>query len=331
MIWILWAILAAAGAWAAFRYLSLKQALREMHRELSEICGNLSQNRILHLPIPDRDLEHVMISVNAALEEIRRERQNYEKREAEFQKLIENISHDLRTPLTVILGYLKWMKGENDAKALETIEQNARAMENLVSQFYDFSRLNARDYALDLEDVDVCRILRECIAANCLLLEAAGLDTRILLPKCPVPVRGSSHALERIFSNLLQNAAKYAFGRLEIRLEESGGEILISFLNDTERMKEEDFTRLFDRFYRMDSSRRRRGSGLGLTVARSLAELMGGTLAARLPAARPAEAEGEGPVSIEFVLTLMKAPHAPDRSRPPEASPSPPAVPPSCP
>ena len=112
-------LLAVAAGYLAFRYFSLKGALRKLDWDLQEICRELSDNRILRLPLPDRDLEKLTESVNASLADIRQERLSYEIREREFQQLIENISHDLRTPLTVILGYLKWMRrGEADAHPL---------------------------------------------------------------------------------------------------------------------------------------------------------------------------------------------------------------------
>lgn len=118
--------------------------------------------------------------------------------------------------------------------------------------------------------------------------------------------------LERIFSNLFQNAVRYARSGLEICLEEDGkGQVNIWFQNDGEGITEEEVSHLFDRFYRNESSRCRNGSGLGLTVARSLAELMEGTLTARLLESEGrTEEEGawgrgtDGMVSIRFTLTL---------------------------
>ncbi len=307
---LLSALFLAAAGYLALRCIFLKRALREINRDLTEIRQDLSKNQILHLPLPDRDLEQLTKSMNAALEEVRQERQSYEKREAEFQKLIENISHDLRTPLTVILGYLKWMKKADTACAasgqtcslrsdsLDILERNARTMEKLVAQFYDFSRLNARDYALKPEEVDVCRILKESIANHYQVLEDACLNLDSRLPEHPVIIQGNTGALERIFSNLFQNAGRYA----RILEESQTGQVYIYFQNDSDSFSEDEISHLFDRFYKNDSSRHQDGSGLGLTVARSLAELMGGALTADA-----APGAGDAMMTICFTLTFRNA------------------------
>lgn len=139
--------------------------MKEANREFRDILKDIQQNQILHMAMPDKELENMAQSVNQALEQIRTERQEYEKRERAFQSEIENISHDLRTPLTVILGYLKLMKGqkETDMEMVETIERKAKTMQRLVTDFYDLSRLSARDYEVEIKETDVGRILRPLI------------------------------------------------------------------------------------------------------------------------------------------------------------------------
>lgn len=284
---MLYIIIAIIGSYFGFRYFSILYAFRVMTKEIQEIQKDLTQNQILHLPLPNRHLAKVICSFNGTLEEIREERQKYEKREKEFQKQIENISHDLRTPLTVILGYLKLVKNTNKElsiknkeleETLEIIENKAEIMKTLVTQFYEFSRLNAGDYELLLDNVDVSRTLRESLMGNYQVLEQSPLEVDIKIPEHPIWVMGEESALERIFLNLLQNAGRYAETYLHISIKEEEQKVLISFINDTNILSVDDIPYLFERFYMQDSSRNQGGTGLGLTVAKSLVEEMGGTL-----------------------------------------------------
>lgn len=291
-------ILAVIGLYCTFRYLFLLYAFHKLTKEVKEVRQDLTQNQILHLPLPNRHLAGLISEFNYTLEDIQKERQKYEKREKEFQKQIENISHDLRTPLTVILGYLKFVKNKNYAaqdeelrEILDIIELKGETMKNLVSQFYEFSRLNAGDYTIKPDRVDVSRILRESLLGNCQILEGTSLDINIDIPEHPVWAVADAAALERIFLNLLQNAGRYARAYLNIRLSETERDIAVSFDNDAEELSQEAFSRLFDRFYTQDISRNQGGTGLGLTVAKSLAESMGGTLESHL---------GEGRISFEL-------------------------------
>ena len=289
--------LAAAG-YFAFRYAALIRALKQLQKDREEIRQDLSQNPILRLPTPNRHLMELLCSLNAVLEDIRRERQSYEKREKSFQKQIENISHDLRTPLTVILGYLKLFQSSRKENleadgdltdTIRTLEQKAETMKNLVSQFYDYSRLTASDYALTPEKTDAARLLRESLMGSYALLEQASIHVEAELPEHPVWVLADQTALERIFQNLFQNAARYT--RKDFRLSvRKNNDATVSFLftNDTEKLTAEDIPHLFDRFYMQDSSRSQGGTGLGLTVARALAEEMSGTLTAAMASAQPA-------------------------------------------
>ena len=146
-----------------------------------------------------------------------------------------------------------------------------------AAQIYDFSRLVSQDYKLSLHRVDVCRLLRETFLEHYLLLERSCLRPECRLPDRPLYVSGDSSALERIFSNLFQNAGRYGEHFLNIQWEETPGEIKISFTNDTCSLTSSEAACLFDRFYMQDPARTQGGTGLGLTIAKSLAEAMNGT------------------------------------------------------
>ena len=280
------------GGFFAFRYFSLLYAMKKLEEEIREIQQDLTQNQMLHLPVPSPALGRLLNSFNKVLEEIREERISYEQREKEFQKQIENISHDLRTPLTVILGYLRILKkypqaglakDSELADTLRILEQKAERMNTLVNQFYDYSRLCAGDFKMEMEKTDLSRVLRESLMENFRILEEAHLKVEADIPSHPLWIMGNQSALERIFLNMFQNGGRYAETVFQIAVKEEKQEVSISFTNDTKKLSPEDLPRLFERFYIQDSARSQGGTGLGLTVARSLAEEMGGTLEVSVP------------------------------------------------
>ena len=184
---------------------------------------------------------------------------------------------------------------------LDIIERKARSMETLISQFYDYSRLNANDYKISIEEIDVGRTLREVFAENCIMLERAALKVKTDFPNHPVWVEGDATALERIFSNLFQNAGRYANHFLNISIQESGTSVQIVFENDTQKTNADNIPYLFDRFYMADTSRNKGGTGLGLTIAKCLAEEMAGSLTADL-----INGEGKETPRLRFTLCLKR-------------------------
>lgn len=272
------------------RFYLMKKALKSVSKELSEIQTDLAENHILHLPFPDVDMEILLNTINSSLEKIREERISYAQKERRFQSQIEAVSHDLRTPLTVILGYLKLMQNpkkhasytDEQKEMLNILTRKAHVLETLVTQLYDYSRLNANDYELNMEEIDAGRILREVFSDNCLMFENAHLQVITEFADHPVRIMGEKDALERIFTNLLQNAERYANSFLKISVREVEKHLQIIFENDTNKLTEKDIPLLFERFYMNDNSRNQDRSGLGLTIARGLAEEMGGTLEAEM-------------------------------------------------
>lgn len=294
-----WALLLAAvlalavATWFAVRYLLLRRSLRQVDRELREIVGHLEDNRIVKLPRPDADLEALLGTVNRALEGIRRQAVAYSRREAELKAQIEHISHDLRTPLTSIRGYLALVDDAAlDAEAREalgTVRRKAASLERLVAQFYELSRLQGDDVPLELGPVDVGRMLRESVAEQYRLLADRGLDVRLDVPEHAVLARANGEAVERVLANLLHNAGKYAKTALEVSMTGegagaagAGGRVTVEFANDAEGLSESALSRLFQPFFMADASRAQEGSGLGLAIARHLLERMGGSIEASL-------------------------------------------------
>lgn len=269
------------------RYGMLKQSIRDLRRELAEIIEHPEENRIVKLPSPQRDLEELESVLNHTLEQIRQERISYEKREREFQKQLEDLSHDLRTPLTAIQGYLKLMDqeglGREEKEYLEVIQRRTSNLRHLIDQFYEFSTLLSGDYKMELQEVDFGRMCREQILGSFSQLEAAGIEVKVQIPEKPVCILADENALARIIGNLLQNAVRYAKKHLEIEMKEikvseTEKQIVLNCANDVENLAADAAEKLFQRFYTGEQARTQGGTGLGLAISRQLAKQMGGVM-----------------------------------------------------
>lgn len=283
---VLAAVASACAAYFGARYLLLKRSLRQVNRDLSEIVERLEDNRIVKLPVPDAELEALLGTVNRALEGIRRQAVAYARHEAELKTQVECISHDLRTPLTAILGYLALVDEDGmDAEtraSLATVRRKADALQRLVAQFYELSQARSEDAPFERGAVEVGRLLRESVAGRYRLFEERGLEVRLSAPDRPVTVQGDANALERVVENLVHNAGKYARTTFDVEVIEGSGSVRVVFSNDVDALPPGDAERLFEPFYTADAARSDASSGLGLAIARSLASRMGGTLDARL-------------------------------------------------
>lgn len=276
-----------AAVYFAYRFFLLQKSIRQTTAALREINDTLPENRIVKLPVHEASLEELLQVINENLTAIRQEHITYQKQEKLLKEQIENISHDLRTPLTAVLGYLKLINKDSldtaDAGYLETAIRRAESLQTLITQFYELSRVTSQDFSVKKESVDAARILRETCLEHYAQFEAAHLEINCQLPAHEICIHGDADALKRIFVNLLQNALRYAQSHIFVRVQENpaGGSVCFLFENDIlPEQAPSDPARLFDRFYMQEQSRSRGGTGLGLTISKSLTEHMGGSISA---------------------------------------------------
>lgn len=269
------------------RFYRLRANLRREAKELEEIGQNPEENRILHISFPDKEAESFLEAVNAYILVTRKEKITYRNRERELRAQIENISHDLRTPLTAIIGYLELLDvsgmDEENLEMVKNISGKARSLQRLIGNFYDLSRLELNDYRLQPERLDVSRFAREIALTfyqqfeeRRLAVQLTGISAEAMF------ICADTGAMERIFSNMFQNALRYAKSYFCLRVFRDGGKVCLSFENDTDALRAEDVEHLFERFYMTQKSRTTEGSGLGLTISKLLTEAMGGSAGASL-------------------------------------------------
>lgn len=275
----------------ALRYRMLQKCVRQASRDMEEILESPQENRILRISAPSREAERLLEQINRYIQYHQRERIDWQRQDRQLQEQIENISHDLRTPLTAILGYLELVDGsglsEADKEALAVVERRSRYLQRLICDFYDLSRLEWKNVQLQHRPVEITRLVRETMLPYFPEFEERRLAVELSLPETAVTVLGDREALERILHNLVQNALRYARSRFRICVREADsaeGEyrVFLEFCNDTDSLTQADIPFLFERFYTADHARPSGSTGLGLTVSKLLAQAMGGAAWAEL-------------------------------------------------
>ena len=267
------------------RQFTMERGLRRAARRMREQMAGQTTAR-LALPCPSAGAEELLVCLNDLLELRQEERAAYRRKEQALRRQIANVSHDLRTPLTSILGYLQLLEQEDLSpekreEYFQIVEGRARTLQSFIASFYDLSRIEGGELPLERELVDLGRTLSDQLAAAYEQIEEAGLEMEVDVADGLPPVWADSGAVTRVFSNLLTNALRHGTGALSVKLYREGGCIVSAFSNQAEGITAEDVDHVFERFYTADKMRTGQSTGLGLAIVKALAERMGHTAAAR--------------------------------------------------
>ncbi|MBO5558437.1 HAMP domain-containing sensor histidine kinase [Ruminococcus sp.] len=281
MVYVLFAVITAA---LVIKIISLKTAARSIKRQFAEKLET-DTNTVISIHSADRDMRELAGSINTQLKKLRAEHNQYVSGDAELKAAITNISHDLRTPLTAICGYLEVMKKEEKSeqmeKYLDIIGGRAELMKQLTEELFRYSVILSSDADADIEELSVNQVLEDCIMGYYAALSEKGITPEIELCEEKVIRKVNKNALARTFNNLMNNALKYSGGDLFISLS-AEGEIIFS--NTAADLTKVQVERLFDRFYTVQAARN--STGLGLSIARTFIEQMNGSISAELADSR---------------------------------------------
>lgn len=279
-IWV-WAVFGAMAILIAALILKI-HLLRKSAAEISRAFeARLSQdtNTLIDISSRDRCMRSLADNINRQLRLLRQERQHCQQGDAELKAAVTNISHDLRTPLTAICGYLDLLAREDCSdearRYLDIIRGRADSLRELTEELFRYSVIVSEEKEPVLEALSLNAALEESIASAYASLSAAGISPCIHICEEKVIRQLDKGLLSRILGNILSNAAKYSDGDLDIRLENNGE---IRFRNSASRLDKLQTEKLFDRFYTVETARR--STGLGLSIARDLTERMGGKISA---------------------------------------------------
>ena len=256
----------------------LQKSAREIERAFSEKLITHS-NTLIDISSNDKYMRRLANTVNNQLRILRRERQKFQQGDLELKNAVTNISHDLRTPLTAICGYLDLLEKEEKTEAasryIHIIRNRTELLSQLTGELFRYSVILTSEEPLKTEPVVLNHLLEESIGSFYTVLKTSNITPYITMPDEKIIRCLDSAALARVFSNLLNNAVKYSEGNLYITLAKTGE---IYFKNPTTKLTETQVGKLFDRFYTVSDARN--STGLGLSIAKNLVEKMGGKISA---------------------------------------------------
>lgn len=276
--WILCGILAIALTAASIKMIMLKMSMEEIRTEFERSIAE-DTNVQISISSGDKTARKLAKAINGELAQLRKLKLQYANGDRELKEAVTNISHDLRTPLTAINGYLDLLNREEKSEKVENyisqIKNRTEALKSLTEELFRYSVVTTMQ-ELKSERLDMVRALEESLLSFYAVLQEKGIRPEIKLPEEPVWRDLDAGAVNRIFANIISNVVKYSDGDLSVVMDERGSVI---FSNTAKSLSTVEVGRLFDRFYTVEASRS--STGLGLSIAKVLTERMGGSISAQ--------------------------------------------------
>lgn len=240
----------------------------------------------LRLSLPNKNIENLIAEINTLIDDKRKMENIYKEKDMELREAIANMSHDLRTPLTSIMGYVYLLNDdkldkEERKEYLKIIEKRSAVLNDLITNFYGLSRIQADQYEIKLEPVNLELVLGEIIAAFYETLDYKFGEPEINIEEGLGPVLGDKQALNRIFTNLIENIIKHGEGEVKISLKKKKKYIVMEFSNKAEDLESKDVNRIFEKFFTKDRMRTGQNTGLGLAIVKLLVEKQGQKIEAK--------------------------------------------------
>lgn len=279
MLYIICAVLACVAAFFTVKCYVMKKSAREIREKMAEKLSE-DTNTLIDISSSDKDMRELAAALNDQLVTLRHERRLCRQGDKELKDAVTNISHDLRTPLTAICGYLDLLEREEMSvrvrQYLEQIENRTEVMKTLTEELFRYSVVAAaREF--ELERLCVNDVLEESLATFYGAVSQRGITPEITITEKRIERITDRSALTRVFGNIITNALKYSSGDLFVEMTE---DCVITFANSSDNLERVSAERLFDRFYTVETGSN--STGLGLSIAKLLVEQMNGSISAEI-------------------------------------------------
>ncbi|WP_270505605.1 sensor histidine kinase [Paraclostridium sordellii] len=254
------------------RFVSLKKQLRKIEKQV------YNKERV-NITLSDKDIENLAATINNNMQEQKQVEIYIINREERLKQNISDIAHDLRTPLASIRGYITLLDNctEQEKKEyINIIERKSEELNLLINNFYEISLFDNSSLKIQTTSIDIVQVIMEIVISNYALIKNNEIEIDNRLPENQIKIYGEELTCKRIIQNLISNSIKYSNGYISIQLDEFDNEVIFTIKNSVLELKESDLEHLFERFYTVDKSRNRSGSGLGLYIVKLLLKKIGG-------------------------------------------------------
>lgn len=267
-------------------YILLRKEIKSVENQLRYINENKTNSKVL-LKTGNKNVERLILEINNNIDLKQKTEVDYRKMDSEIKESISNISHDLRTPLTSVMGYLQLMEDPNISQFerneyMNIIKDRTKSLQMLITSFYDLSRLEGKEYKFNFELINLSNLICDSIASFYNDFTNKGIEPYIDIDENAPSIIGDENAVKRILFNLIQNALKYGESFVSISLKHKGDYIITTFTNEAKNLSEEDSKFLFQRFFTADRTRSGKSTGIGLAITKELVEQMGHEISSQL-------------------------------------------------
>lgn len=279
-IWFcLFLIVLCISIFLIFKILIMKNEIKNIGQTLINILKS-DTNNLITISTNDNDLKKLANTLNKSLKELRKLELEYKNGNQELKSSITNISHDLRTPLTAIRGYLDLMDNNNltekQINYLKIIDSKVKDLTELTEQLFDFSKSIDIQNEIKRENICINDILEDSIASFYSLFKEHKITPNIDICKDKIIGLLNENMLKRIFENIISNAIKYSEKDFNVKMYSNG---TIEFSNKTDKLDQVSLEKMFDRYYTVRNAKK--SNGIGLSIAKQLVELSNGKIEAK--------------------------------------------------
>ena len=265
------------------RLLYIQYEIINVTKQLNELNRNRTDNKVV-AGLLNKEFEELTVAINENIEIRRQCEASRIRTENSLKRAISDMSHDLRTPLTSIMGYLQFMKSETiteieKSEYLNIAYQRTKILEGLLDDFYTLSLVDSKDYPITLERINITMVLQELLVGRYGEFLSRNLEMDFRIPEKSIYIIGDKKSVDRVIENLISNVIKYTKTKVNISLQQIDNKAELVICNNVSDLSVEELEKLFDRAYMADKSRSTgKGTGLGLAIAKTLMEKMNGDI-----------------------------------------------------